>query len=94
MNFCGSTSGVFPQRRGLFDGFLEGGGLENPKADFPISSAVSKLITLGVDEARMLNSGSRWYGVTYREDASIVVEALGRMVEAGLYSISLRKNNL
>lgn len=85
MNFWGFTSDVFSHLSGLFGEFLEGGGLEDPKAEFYIPSAVSKLIASGFGQVRALNSASRWYGVTYREDRATVVEAVGRMVESGLY---------
>lgn len=92
MNFWGFSSDVFSHLSRLFGEFLEGGGLEDPKAEFYIPSAVSKLITLGVAQARVLNSASRWYGVTYREDHPTVVDAVGRMVEAGLYPSPLWKH--
>jgi len=94
MNFWGFSSDVFSHLRGLFDDFLEGGGLEDPKAEFYIPSAVSKLITSRVAEARVLNSASRWYGVTYREDRSRVLEAVGRMVEEGSYPSPLWKHKI
>ena len=68
--------------------------------DLPINATVisacflSKLITSRVAEARVLNSASRWYGVTYREDRSRVLEAVGRMVEEGSYPSPLWKHKI
>lgn len=91
MNFWGFSSDVFSHLRRLFGEFLEGGGLEDPKAEFYIPSAVSKLIASGVAKVRVLDSASRWYGVTYREDRATVAEAVGRMVESGSYPSPLWK---
>ncbi len=91
MNFWGFSSDVFSHLRRLFGEFLEGGGLEDPKAEFYIPSAVSKLIASGVAKVRVLDSASRWYGVTYREDRVTVAEAVGRMVESGSYPSPLWK---
>ena len=36
-------------------------------------------------EVTVLESAERWYGVTYKEDKPVVVHAIRRLKEAGLY---------
>lgn len=58
--------------------------LSEPKAEFYLPSVVEHRLAEG-RRVRVLESGERWYGVTYREDKEPVTEALRRKIAQGLY---------
>ena len=39
----------------------------------------------GKARVQLLHSADKWYGVTYREDKPVVVDAIARMTREGLY---------
>jgi hypothetical protein len=66
--------------------FLQTAAAENPqKAEFFLPFVVDGLLNAGQARVRVTPTPDRWYGVTYREDRPLVVEALRRMTEAGVY---------
>lgn len=84
MNCWGFTPDAF--------GFLESGMLRfleeksgDPKAEFYIPSAVADMVARGEARVSVLPVESRWFGITYREDRPVVVEALRELVAAGDY---------
>jgi hypothetical protein len=54
-------------------------------------AVVSQLLEEGKARVRVLSSADKWYGVTYKEDKPVVVNALASMREAGLYPEKLWK---
>jgi hypothetical protein len=46
----------------------------------------------GKARVKMLSSADRWYGVTYAADKPLVVAAIDRMTQEGLYPAGLWKN--
>lgn len=58
----------------------------NPmKGEYYLPSSVDHLIKTGRATAKVLQTSAQWYGVTYQQDKPVVVDALRRMTEAGLY---------
>ena len=47
------------------------------------------MIKDGTADAKVLPTESSWFGVTYREDKPIVVEAIKKLVDAGEYPAKL-----
>jgi hypothetical protein len=93
MNFWGFSPQVFPRLEELFRQFLTEGGLERPKAEFYIPSAVSALINSGEADVTALSSDDHWLGITYREDREAVCEALRQLVKNKAYPTPLWKTN-
>jgi hypothetical protein len=89
MNFWGFTSEVFVHLEDLFGKFLVSGGIENPKSEFYIPSAVSEIIASGAAPASVIPTMGRWFGVTYREDREAVTATLSELVRQGLYKTPL-----
>lgn len=59
---------------------------KNPaKGEYYLPFAVDHLIQNGQATAKVLQTSAQWYGVTYKEDKPVIVDALRRMTEAGLY---------
>lgn len=86
MNMWGFTRSILEEIRDGFPAFLDEGLEKNPmKCEYFLPSVVSDL--LGEDKATVavLTSKDKWYGVTYKEDKPVVVEAMKRMMENGTY---------
>ena len=66
--------------------FLRTNAVENPlKAEFYLPSVPDALIHEGKARVRVLETGERWYGVTYREDLEKVQTAMAEMRQNNVY---------
>ena len=84
MNMWGFTTDFFSfAEKGLVK-FLEK-NINEPKAEYYLPSIVSSLIEKGQKKVRVLSSEDKWYGVTYKEDKELVVNAMKQKVENGEY---------
>lgn len=86
MNMWGFTRSILDELKAGFPDFLRKGLEENPmKCEYFLPEVVSRL--LGEDRAAVsvLESRDKWYGVTYKEDKPVVVAAIQKMKEDGLY---------
>jgi hypothetical protein len=88
MNLWGFTPELFPALEARFPAWLEANA-RNPKAEWYIPFVVDDMIREGAAEVAVLPTESAWFGVTYREDKPLVVEAVRRLVEAGEYPARL-----
>jgi choline kinase len=92
MNMWGFTPAVFGQLRAQFEKFLETQG-GDVKAECYLPNTVNALIGTGQANTRarvrVLKTGGRWFGVTYREDRAQVVEEIRRLVDGGAYPARL-----
>jgi len=92
MNYWGFTPAVFPYFQFVFRRFLEKELESNPlKCEHVLPTAVGEGLAQSQFKVRMLTSPDRWFGVTYREDKPMVVEALARMKAEGMYPFDLWK---
>ena len=58
----------------------------NPlKGEYFLPSVVSELLAEDKADVKVLKSLDKWYGVTYKEDKPVVVAAIQRMKDEGLY---------
>ena len=86
MNFFGFTPSIFTELERRFPLFLEEAMKSNPlKGEFLIPNEAGRLVREGKAHMRVLSSPDRWYGVTYKEDKPVVMEALRKMTDEGLY---------
>ena len=86
MNFWAFRSGVLPAFPALFEAFLRDAVPANPlKAEFYLPNVPKALIASGKGRVRLLQTGERWFGMTYREDAELVRAAIAKMKAEGLY---------
>jgi hypothetical protein len=88
MNMWGFTPSLFDELDAGFVAFLEGRG-SDPKAEYFLPERVGDLITAGRARVKVLRTEERWFGITYREDKPFVVKAVRRLVEQGVYPLSL-----
>jgi len=92
MNYWGFTPKVLDYCEGIFTKFLVDNLEGNPmKCEHVIPTAVSDIIRDTDVKVHMLESTSRWFGVTYQEDKPYVMEMLAKYKEDGLYPFDLWK---
>lgn len=84
MNFWGFNADIFPLLEKSFKEFLDK-NINTPKSECYIPNVVSDLIVNGIKKVEMLTADDKWYGVTYKEDKPMVVAAIKKMVDDGLY---------
>lgn len=86
MNMWGFTPSFLDELESGLRTFMTEELPKNPaKAEYYLPFAVDHLIQNGQATAKVLQTSAQWYGVTYKEDKPVVVDALRRMTEAGLY---------
>ena len=86
MNFWGFTPDYFKHSNEFFKEFLsDPKNMENPKSEFFIPLMVDKLIHDGTATCEVLDTTSKWFGVTYPEDRPSVVEKFQKLHDEGVY---------
>lgn len=86
MNLWGFSEAFVGEAQARFGQFLDSALAENPlKAEYFLPGIVSRLIEEDKAVMQVLHSGDKWYGVTYRQDKPVVVQAIADKTAAGLY---------
>ena len=86
MNFWGFTPDYFEYSEDFFKKFLsDPKNQENLKSEFFIPLMVDHLIKTGQATCEVLDTTSKWFGVTYPEDRPEVVAKLAALHDAGQY---------
>ena len=86
MNMWGFTKSILDEIRDGFPAFLDKGLKSNPmKCEYYLPAVVSRLLEEGKATAAVLKSADKWYGITYKEDKPVVVAALQKMKDEGIY---------
>ena len=86
MNMWGFTPDYFTHSEDYFKSFLaDPKNMENLKAEFFIPLMVNKLITDGTSSVKVLDTTSKWFGVTYSADRQMVVDKIQSLIDEGVY---------
>lgn len=86
MNFWGFTPDYFGYSKEYFKTFLsQEKNITNLKSEFFIPLMVDTLIENGTASCKVLDTTSKWFGVTYPEDRQSVVDKIQALVNAGAY---------
>lgn len=86
MNMWGFTESFLRELKGRFAGFLKENLPKNPlKCEYFLPFVVDELLKEGKASVKVLSSADKWYGVTYREDKPVVMAALQRLKDEGVY---------
>lgn len=86
MNVWGFTSDYFSYSESCFKEFLsDPANMANLKAEFFIPLMVNELITAGKATVKVLDTTSKWFGVTYAADRPATVEKIQQLVDEGVY---------
>lgn len=84
MNMWGFTPDYFKHSEASFINFLKA-NKNNLKAEFFIPLTVNELITSGTSTVKVLDTTSKWFGVTYAADRQGVVDKIQALIDAGEY---------
>ena len=86
MNMWGFSMSFLKELKAGFPDFLTEAIKTNPlKGEYFLPTAVNNLISEDRATVTVLKSLDKWYGVTYKEDKAVVVDAIRKMEEDGLY---------
>lgn len=90
MNVWGFTPDYFEYSEAYFKEFLsDPKNMENLKAEFFIPLMVNKLINDGTATVKVLDTTSKWFGVTYAADRPSVVARIQSLIDEGVYPSKL-----
>ena len=84
MNVWGFTPDLFDHLRAMFVDFLHKEG-DEMKSEYLIPTVINNLIRSGEKDIHVLRTGSKWFGVTYKEDKPFVTEQVQLLVDHGVY---------
>lgn len=84
MNLWGFTPDYFDYSEREFKKFLDE-KIDTPKAEFFIPLCIDALIHNGEAKVKVLDTDSRWFGVTYAADRQGVVDKLAALHAEGIY---------
>lgn len=69
--------------------FIEENKNDMSKVEFSLPKTVTKQIRNGNAKVKVLKTDESWYGVTYKDDKQMVVDAINKMIESGIYNKNL-----
>ncbi|MBQ0137515.1 MAG: nucleotidyltransferase [Bacteroidales bacterium] len=84
MNMWGFTPEYFQYAEDSFKAFLQKNGQEL-KAEFYIPTLVNDLLVAGKATCKVLDTPSKWFGVTYAEDRPQFILKINELVKQGVY---------
>ena len=90
MNMWGFTPDYFDYSEKYFKKFLDEDG-QKLKSEFYIPLAVNNLIVEKTATCKVLDTTSKWFGVTYAEDRPQVVLKINELIRKGVYPEKLFK---
>lgn len=86
MNMWGFTPDYFAHSDAYFKQFLsDPKNQANPKAEFFIPLMVNELVNNGTSTVKVLDTTSKWFGVTYSADRQATVDRIQTLVNEGVY---------
>ena len=88
MNVWGFTPDLFDYLESMFIQFLTEDG-DALKSEYLIPSVVNNLIQTDIKSVHILHSSAKWFGITYKEDKSYVMEEIKRLIKNGHYPKNL-----
>ena len=90
MNMWGFTPDYFEHSEEYFKEFLsDPKNMENLKAEFFIPLMVNKLINENTSTVKVLDTTSKWFGVTYSADRQDTVYRIQKLIDEGVYPAKL-----
>ena len=86
MNMWGFTPDYFAHSDAYFKQFLsDPKNQANPKAEFFIPLMVNEVVNNGTSTVKVLDTTSKWFGVTYSADRQATVDRIQALVNEGVY---------
>lgn len=59
------------------------------KVEYLLPSIIDDMIKAGKATVKVLETNDKWVGVTYKEDAPVVIDTFKKLVEDGVYPAKL-----
>jgi hypothetical protein len=84
MNMWGFTPDYFDYSEAFFGEFLKN-NIQNLKSEYFIPLMVNELVTKKIVTVKVLDTASKWFGVTYSKDRQGVVDKIQELVDNGEY---------
>jgi len=91
MNTWGFTPSIFRELEERFMGFFHNNSSNILKAEYFLPEVIDSLIREKKAKVKVLPSKDRWYGVTYKEDKPLVIDAISNFIKQGIYPEKLWK---
>ena len=88
MNLMGFRPSLFKHLKSQFITFIQS-NIDNLSAEFYLPSVVNEIVKDGKAHVKVLQTAEKWFGVTYKEDRPMVINNLIKLLEAGVYPVSL-----
>ena len=85
MNMIGLTPKIFDYLEERLKTFIVEKQDELDKCEYLIPEVICEQIKKGEVEMEVIDTDSVWYGITYKEDKELVVEALKKLTDDGVY---------
>ena len=86
MNMWGFSASILKELKDRFPKFLDENLKVNPlKCEYFLPFVVDELLGEKKATVKVLKSMDKWYGVTYKEDKPVVVAAIQKLKDDGLY---------
>jgi len=85
MNMWGLTPQFIDGLEEGFIKFLSNVKEGDLKAEYLLPSTIDELIKAGKATVKVLPTSDKWFGVTYKEDAPVVIDSIKKLVESGVY---------
>lgn len=85
MNCWGFSNMMLTELKARFAAFLDRNKDNMLKCEYFLPFVVDELLKEGKVSVKVLDTTEKWYGVTYKEDKPVVVEALRNKVAEGVY---------
>lgn len=86
MNMWGFSKSILNELKDRFSKFLDENLDKNPlKCEYFLPFVVDELLVEKKATVKVLKSMDKWYGVTYKEDKPVVVTAIQKLKDGGLY---------
>ncbi len=89
MNMWGLPPRFLELLEGGFAEFLDNLGDNAMKAEYLLPKIIDKLLAEQKTCVRVLETGDRWFGVTYKEDKQVVVDSIRELIRQGVYKEKL-----
>lgn len=91
MNMWGIPASFLDELERGFPEFLAGLKAGDVKSEYLLPRIIDKMVAEGKARVKVLETGDRWFGVTYKEDKPAVVESIRRLIAEGVYPERLYK---
>lgn len=90
MNFFCFDANFIALCEELFQSFLDK-NIDNIKSEFFMPSVADHFVKAGLGQIEMIPTTSKWFGVTYKEDAPVVKANIDKLIADGVYPDNLWK---